>query len=599
MRRKEPLSFWKVYQRISLLGLVIVLMATVTLLGLIATKKILPANTYINSIAVGLLKPQTALVKIEAHLSPIPPATLQVSSPQSTISAHLNELGLYPNTLAVVALSQRPELSSVQRFLYAITSLFITHEYSIRYSFAQDKIETWVSTLADTINSPDLKPSAILGRPGKSETIVIERGEPGVILDQPATTSKVEENFNQGRLTTTAIFFPSREPFTEDEVVESKARVAKFVGKKIQLQNPNVHPSISISDQDIVSLLALPEGLQENEARALIATIAAKINREAVNPIFTFDQTTLKVSEFVPPQTGLSLNETATYNSLVESIIQMEQSVPSDKDAASNPILIDMLMDETKPSVSLESTNDLGIKEKIGFGDSHYDQSIPTRIRNVSLATSRVNNIVVPPGKEFFFNKTLGEVSRSTGFEPAYIIRNGLTELGDGGGVCQVSTTLFRSVLNAGLKVTLRLPHSYRVSYYELDRKPGIDATVYAGNVDFRFINDTPNHILIHGEADPKNLYMHYTIYGTSDGRSTEIKDHITWGYSSPPPTQYIVDQNLPPGSKKQIDWSAAGIKAKFTNVIYDKFGNIIREDTYTSNYKPWSAKYLVGPGTI
>jgi vancomycin resistance protein YoaR len=76
--------------------------------------------------------------------------------------------------------------------------------------------------------------------------------------------------------------------------------------------------------------------------------------------------------------------------------------------------------------------------------------------------------------------------------------------LGDGGGVCQVSTTLFRSVLDAGLKVTRRLPHSYRVSYYELDTKPGVDATVYAGETDFRFINDTDHHILIHAEADSK-----------------------------------------------------------------------------------------------
>ena len=190
---------------------------------------------------------------------------------------------------------------------------------------------------------------------------------------------------------------------------------------------------------------------------------------------------------------------------------------------------------------------------RLAFGDSYYEHSIPTRIKMSPWLPVVWTDILVAPGKEFSFNKTLGDVSRATGFEPAYIIRNGLTELGDGGGVCQVSTTLFRAVLNAGLDVTLRLPHSYRVSYYELDRKPGIDATVYAGNVDFRFINDSPNYILIHGEADPKKLYMFYSIYGTSDGRHTEIVDHTTWGLCSPPPAQYIVDESLPPGAKNRL----------------------------------------------
>jgi vancomycin resistance protein YoaR len=167
--------------------------------------------------------------------------------------------------------------------------------------------------------------------------------------------------------------------------------------------------------------------------------------------------------------------------------------------------------------------------------------------------------------------------------------------LGDGGGVCQVGTTLFRSVLNAGLKITPRLPHSYRVSYYELDRKPGVDATVYAGDTDFRFINDTPEHILIHAESDSKNLYMSVNIYGTSDGRTTELKDHITWNARPAPAPQYFPDPTLPVGKLVQIDWAASGISSSFINVIKDKNGKVIREDKYVSNYRPWSAKYLQG----
>jgi vancomycin resistance protein YoaR len=149
--------------------------------------------------------------------------------------------------------------------------------------------------------------------------------------------------------------------------------------------------------------------------------------------------------------------------------------------------------------------------------------------------------------------------------------------------------------LNAGLPVTKRKAHSYRVSYYELNAKPGIDATVYEGEVDLRFKNDTGHHILIHHEVDREHLTMQTEIYGTSDGRTTEIVDHKTWDYKAPLPTEYIPDPSLPKGRRKQIDWSVSGVKASFKNIVKDKNGNVIREEEYFSNYRPWSAKFLVG----
>jgi len=88
---------------------------------------------------------------------------------------------------------------------------------------------------------------------------------------------------------------------------------------------------------------------------------------------------------------------------------------------------------------------------------------------------------------------------------------------------------------------------------------------------------------------------MKIEIWGTSDGRTTAITNHKTWGYSPPLPTVYIPDPNLPTGVKKQVDWAVSGIKASFKHTIYDKDGNVTDEDVYSSSYRPWSAKYLVG----
>ncbi len=89
---------------------------------------------------------------------------------------------------------------------------------------------------------------------------------------------------------------------------------------------------------------------------------------------------------------------------------------------------------------------------------------------------------------------------------------------------------------------------------------------------------------------------MTIEFYGTSDGRTTEIVDHKTWGYTAPPPPQYITDPSLPPGSRRQVEHAIAGIKASFKNVVKDKDGNVMSEKEYFSNYRPWGAKYLVGP---
>jgi vancomycin resistance protein YoaR len=88
---------------------------------------------------------------------------------------------------------------------------------------------------------------------------------------------------------------------------------------------------------------------------------------------------------------------------------------------------------------------------------------------------------------------------------------------------------------------------------------------------------------------------MKIEIYGTDDGRTTEIKDHEVWGYTPPLPTEYYPDPTLPTGTRKQIDWAVGGAKAKFTHIIRDAAGNVTQEHTYHSNYQPWSAKYLVG----
>ncbi len=248
-----------------------------------------------------------------------------------------------------------------------------------------------------------------------------------------------------------------------------------------------------------------------------------------------------------------------------------------------------------KPKVKTEEVNNLGINELLGEGKSFFRGSIPGRVHNIALASSRLNGILIPPGEVFSFNESVGEVSAKTGYEQAYIIREKRTVLDDGGGVCQVSTTLFRAALDAGLPIVERQAHAYRVSYYEQGGfGPGIDATVYDPTVDLKIKNDTPAHILVQTVADTKNSALTFYLYGTADDRVATIGKPRLTDQTPPPADLYQDDPGLPKGQVKQVDFAAWGGKAAFDYKVV-RNGEVLEDRTFHSNFTPWQAVYLKG----
>lgn len=241
--------------------------------------------------------------------------------------------------------------------------------------------------------------------------------------------------------------------------------------------------------------------------------------------------------------------------------------------------------------------NTLGIVELIGSGVSYFAGSIANRVHNIALGSSLINGTIVAPGETFSFNALVGPVSAEQGFKQAYVIQKGRTVLDDGGGICQVSTTVFRAALNSGLPIVKRTAHAYRVSYYEQRGfKPGFDATIFSPSVDFQFKNDTSHHILIQAKVGKANARLQVDIYGTSDNRRVEISDPIVSNVTPPPEPKYEDDPTQPRGTIKQADFAAHGATAVFTRKVY-RGDELIINDTIRSNFRPWQAVYLVGTG--
>ena len=317
--------------------------------------------------------------------------------------------------------------------------------------------------------------------------------------------------------------------------------------------------------------------LCEAELNSFVAKLASEINRPARGGTFNLENG--RVIEFALPHEGYKLDEEAA-NILVAGVL-----LDSEKNQAELPVAV----------TSVEAdTNKYGIKTLLGEGVSNFKGSIAGRVHNVDLASSRLDGILIAPGETFSFNQSLGEVSSGTGYQTSYIIKEGRTILGVGGGVCQVSTTMFRAALYSGLPILERTAHAYRVHYYEHPKGPGFDATVYEPSPDLVFKNDTPMHVLIKRYFDPKTNTLKFSLYGTSDGRRTDVIGPIIHSQTRPPAAAYIPDDSLPKGTTKQIDWSAWGAKVTVKRKV-TRGGEILQDDTFFSNYQPWQAIYLVG----
>ncbi|MBP9814136.1 VanW family protein [Candidatus Woesebacteria bacterium] len=318
-----------------------------------------------------------------------------------------------------------------------------------------------------------------------------------------------------------------------------------------------------------------------------LSNLSANIDIPVEDALFQFNDG--RVTAFRPSHNGRRLNIDTTKK-------RFEEAVSSLPYAPSYYLVINLPVETVVPTVTTDKVNSFGIKELIGRGYSEFHGSIPGRIHNVELAASRINGVLIAPGETLSFVNTIGDISAATGYQSAYIIKDGRTVLGDGGGVCQVSTTLFRAALDAGLPIPDRHAHAYRVHYYEeAGYKAGIDATVFSPSVDLKITNDTPTHILIQTKTDTKNLSLTFELYGTRDGRIAEIYNHVVGGEIPPPPALYQDDPTLAPGVVRQVDFSAWGARASFGYRV-KRAGQVLQDTTFTSVYRPWQAVFLKGP---
>ena len=332
--------------------------------------------------------------------------------------------------------------------------------------------------------------------------------------------------------------------------------------------------------------------LDQEPLREILLGIATQVDRYAENARFYFDDPTRQLVLIQNATIGRTIDTGANITAINAALLQGEHNIA-------------LQIVEDQPEVADNSTAEqLGITQLVSSETSYFYGSSAERIQNIQAASARFHGLLIAPGETFSMGDAMGDVSLDNGFAEALIIYGGRTIKGVGGGVCQVSTTLFRTVFFGGYPVVERIPHAYRVSYYEQSASgavnsdlAGLDATVYFPLVDFKFTNDTPYWILMETYVSSEARTLTWKFYSTSDGRSVE------WNTTGPqnvvPAPKPLFEENdeLKAGQIKQVDWAANGADVTVTRTVF-KNGAFYFTDEFKTHYQPWQAVCQVAPGT-
>ncbi|MFA5025146.1 MAG: VanW family protein [Candidatus Shapirobacteria bacterium] len=469
-----------------------------------------------------------------------------------------------------------------QGFGKYIKAFFENKDFELTIEIEEIKLDQIVVEFASQIDKPFIPSEIILNK-----NLSIKDGQLGKRTDQDKLKEIVLQRLRSYDIQSEIEIPVENTGSLPDENKKKNAleRTKKLIGKKITFKDGDV--SVEVDDKTLISWIDFDNGSQQTKINEYVETLQQSLKKDPQDAVFKFENG--KVLEFLPDKQGYYLDGEKLKNTIMRDFSGWEISTEK-------IILAELPLIKSEAKVKNNEVNDLGIKELLGRGTSSFRHSSTIRNFNVEKGASIVNRILVAPGETFSFIKNLGEVSLDNGYKKAYIIRQGKTELDVGGGICQVSTTLFRAMLDAGLDITQRQPHAYRVSYYEEDTKPGFDATVFIPNPDLKFVNDTEHYVLIQSYYDGVNKKLAYEIYGTSDGRKATISNYKQWGAAPPPPDVWIDDPTLPAGKVVQDEQRIPGLKTAFDWTV-TRNGEVILQKTFTSSYVPWAAVFRKGTG--
>lgn len=472
-----------------------------------------------------------------------------------------------------------------QSFVQHLSAPFITHQIEPVVRYDEQALESFIEIVAQSVDQPAVNASGLID----GEKVTFTKEKVGSVVDKLLLKQEVISSltsFKGATIAVTTVVDSPRVVLLDEATINAQVEelskqqlVLSYFGTKKTLQPKEIRQMIGFvgASEPIDGRYPLVADFTQDQVKKFLEELAAKVDQPAQEPKLVIRNGVLAIAQ-------------ASKEGVVINITESTARVLSALDSAEEKPTAELVTGPQQPIINEANLATLGIKERIGLGITDFTGSPTNRRLNIVNGVKLLQSALIKPGAEFSTVNSLGAVDASTGFLPELVIKENRTIPEYGGGLCQVSTTLFRSVLNAGLKVTERRNHSYRVSYYEPPL--GLDATIYLPKPDFKFLNDTPGHILVQGRVEGNKVI--FELWGTSDGRSSAISDTQILSTTPAGEPIYADTDTLFRGETKQIEKPHDGAVTTVTYTV-SRAGAVINKQVFKSIYKAWPARFLVG----
>lgn len=488
------------------------------------------------------------------------------------------------------------------RFQEQFDSLYHGKTIAPLYVFNANVAEEYLQNIALEIDQPTIEASLRL----EGVEVVVQDSQVGRTLEIWETIEALTDQLQSLQDGEVPLVITETPPVITDVKEQvSLARQILSAPLILSVPNPDEHdngpwtfPPKTIAEMMTIKRVNSPEGdyYQVNLDAGLLHDFLIDISplfvREKQNARMIFNDETRQLEVLESASIGRQLDIDGTIQTINDQLMAGDHHVSLQMIYLEPDIVDDVTAEE------------LGIRELVGEATSYFYGSSRERLQNIRTASSRFHGLMVPPGATFSMAEALGTISLDEGYAEALIIYAGRTIQGVGGGVCQVSTTLFRTIFFSGYPIVERHPHAYRVRFYEQTPDgrydaslAGMDAAVYVPVVDVKFKNDTPHWLLMETYVRADGNALTWKFYSTSDGRTVEWSSTGLRNIKPPPDPLYEENPELKEGEIKQVDWAVEGAEVTVTrNVLRD--GEVYITDTIHTRYLPWRAVYQYGPGT-
>jgi len=547
---------------------------------------------------VGGLSPEEARAVLQGQADDLETGTIRFTYAGRTWSPTLRDVGASFDVAGAVdeAYSVGREPTALDRLQATASLVHDNRDIKLGMTFDHAVLGAWFDSVDRDLGLPPH--DAFLQINGTSVTVVPEVD--GTIVDRSAATSVILQTLN--RLT------PMEQPLPvlaktavvrTGDLAASQQRLSAALSKPVLLSYGQ--GSWTLQATDLAPFIVqrvdpLKTGFEAHSMTLdtdklsawLEDRIAPDVDRDPVNAQVGWNEGLVATTASVD---GVRLRPSDLAASIKKSLFGDHQSIV-------------LPVDVIKPEIDGSNLGALGITTLLGRGDSNYAGSIDGRATNIEVGTALMNGTLIPPGGEFSFNHAIGVISEDQGFVEAQVIDGERIGRDIGGGICQVSTTVFRAAFEAGLPITERNPHRYRIPFYEMDGwPPGLDASILQpegdpfGGGDFRFANPSNSWMLVESWTTGEQVVVN--IYGTDLGYTVKVSDPI-FGKTIPiDPDLETVSDELDPGSWKQTEHAQEGIEVNFVRDVVDSEGNLIESSEFYTLFWSRGNVYQVSPDMI